>query len=174
MNIRINAAVLRLSTILALPLLSGLPAAAVTVTIGTDSYDVTVFSGSYASNTSLFQALSPGMMPWLADATGDSASVFATQVFAQLGAGPTSGYGPVFAYEVGASGVVGLSQSLSDPLSQNQESNALDTPVAYAIATPLGSPLSPVPSPLPVFGAMAAYGWSRKMRKQLRDRQPLG
>jgi hypothetical protein len=172
MNTRINAAVLKLSATLALPLLSALPAAAVMVTIGTNSYDVTVFSGSYASNTSLFQALSPGKMPWYTDDNGDSASDFATQVFAQLGTGPTSGYGPVFAYEVGASGVVGLSQSLSDPLSQNQESIALDTPVAYAIATPLGSPLSPVPSPLPLFGAMAAYGWAGKMRKRLRDRQP--
>lgn len=173
MNIRINDAVLRLSIILALPLLSGLPAAAVSVTIGTNSYDVTVFTGSYASNTLLFQALPPGKMPWFADSTGDTASEFATQAFNLLGIGPTSGYGPVFAYEVGASGVIGLSQSLSDPSSQNLDSIALDTPVAYAIATPLGSPLSPVPSPLPVFGAMAAYGWSGKMRKQHRDRQPL-
>ena len=173
MNTLINAALPKLSAILALPLLSALPAAAVTVTIGANSYDVTVFTGSYASNTSLFQASSPGQMLWWGDGTGDAASEFATQAYDKLGIGPTSGYGPVFAYEVGASGVVGLSQSLSDPLSQNLESIALDTSVAYAIATPLGSSLSPVPAPLPVFGAMAAYGWSGKMRKRLRDRQPL-
>jgi len=167
MNTRFSAALLTVSATIALPLLAALPAAAVTVTIGSNSYDVTVFTGSYNNNTSLFQALSPGQMPWWGDSTGDSASEFATQVFNQLGDGPTSGYGPVFAYDFDSAGVVGISQNLTNPLVQNVESIALDTTVSYAIATPLGPPPSPVPAPLPVFGAMAAFGCSRRIRKRI-------
>jgi len=169
MNTRISAALLTVSATIGLPLLAALPAAAVTVTIGTNSYDVTVFTGSYSNYTSLFQALSPGQMPWWGDNTGDSASEFATQVYDLLGNGPTSGYGPVFAYELDSAGVVGISQNLINPLVQNGESIALDTPVAYAIVTPLGQPPSPVPAPLPVFGAMAAFGYSRRIRKRMGD-----
>jgi hypothetical protein len=167
MNTPISAALLTVSASIALPLLAALPAAAVTVTIGSNSYDVTVFTGSYSNNTSLFQALSPGKMPWWGDSTGDSASAFATQVYDQLGNGPTSGYGPVFAYDLDGAGVVGLSQNLTDPLVQNGESIALNASVAYAIATPLGPPPSPAPAPLPVFGAMAAFGCSRRIRKRI-------
>ena len=108
MNSPLSAALLTVSASIALPLLSALPAAAVIVTIGSSSYDVTVFSGSYISNTSLFQALSLGQMPWWGDTTGDAASAFATQVYNQLGSGPTPDYGPVFAYDIDAGGVVGI------------------------------------------------------------------
>jgi hypothetical protein len=167
MNTRFSAALLTVSATIALPMLAALPAAAVTVTIGTISYDVTLFTGSYNNNTSLFQALSPGKMPWWGDSTGDSASEFATQVYDQLGNGPTSGYGPVFAYDFDSAGVIGLSQNLTNPLVQTGEFIALDTSVAYAIATPLGPPPSSVPAPLPVFGAMAAFGCSRRIRKRI-------
>jgi len=172
MNSRLSAALFTASASLALPLLSALPAAAVTVTIGVNSYDVTVFTGSYNSNTSLFQSLSPGQMPWWGDTTGDTASAFATQVFNQLGSGPTSGYGPVFAYDIDAGGVVGITQSLTHLPSQNVETIGLNDSVAYAIATPLGPPPNQVPAPLPVFGAMAAFGCSRKLRKRICGRQP--
>lgn len=167
MNPPFGAALLTVSATIALPLLAALPAAAVTVTIGSTSYDVTVFTGSYNNNTSLFQALSPGKMPWWGDSTGDSASEFATQVYDQLATGPTAGYGPVFAYDLDTAGVIGISQNLTNPLVQAGESIALDTPVAYAIATPFSPPPSPVPAPLPVFGAMAAFGASRRIRKRI-------
>jgi hypothetical protein len=172
MNSRLSAALFTASASLALPLLSALPAAAVTVTIGVNSYDVTVFTGSYNSNTSLFQALSPGQMPWWGDTTGDSAAKFATEVFNQLGGGPTPGYGPVFAYDIDAGGVVGITQSLNNLAAQNVETIPLDDSVAYAIATPLGPPPNQVPAPLPVFGAMAAFGCSRKLRKRICGRKP--
>lgn len=172
MNSRLNAALITVSASLALPLLSALPAAAVTVIVDGNSYDVTVFTGSYNSNTSLFQSLSPGQMPWWGDTTGDTASAFATQVFNQLGSGPTSGYGPVFAYDIDAGGVVGITQSLTHLPSQNVETIGLNDSVAYAIATPLGPPPNQVPAPLPVFGAMAAFGCSRKLRKRICGRQP--
>lgn len=168
MNTRISAALLAVYATISLPLMAGLPAAAVTVTIGTKSYDVSVFTDSYNNNPSLFEALSPGKMPWWGDSTGDSASQFATQVYDLLGNGPTSGYGPVFAYDFDSAGVVGLSQNLTNPLVQTGESIALDTPVAYAIATPLEPPPK-VPAPLPVFGAMAAFSCSRRIRKRIRS-----
>ena len=172
MNSPISAALLTVSASIALPLLSALPAAAVIVTIGSNSYDVTVFSGSYSSNTSLFQALSLGQMPWWGDTTGDTASAFATQVYNQLGSGPTPDYGPVFAYDIDAGGVVGITQSLTNILTQNIESIALNDSIAYAIATPLGPPSGQVPAPLPVFGAMVAFAWSGKIRKRMLGRQP--
>jgi hypothetical protein len=172
MNSRLSAALFTATASLALPLLSALPAAAVTVIVDGNSYDVTVFTGSYNSNTSLFQALSPGQMPWWGDTTGDSAAKFATEVFNQLGSGPTSGYGPVFAYDIDAGGVVGITQSLTHLPSQDVETIPLDDSVAYAITTPLGPPPNQVPAPLPVFGAMAAFSCSRKLRKRICGRKP--
>jgi hypothetical protein len=163
MNNRINAALLTFTASIALPLLSTLPAVAVTVSIGPNSYDVTAFTGSYNSSSSLFQALPPGQMPWWGDITGDLASEFAKQVYDQLGNGPTSGFGPVFAYDLDMAGIIGLSQSLTDPLSQNVEIIPWDASVSYAATT------QPVPSPLPIFGAIAAFGLSRRIRKRINE-----
>ena len=171
MNFQLSAALFTVSASIGLPMLAALPAAAVNVTIGGNSYDVTVFTGSYSSNTSLFQALTPGQMPWWGDTTGDTAYEFAVQVFDQLGSGPTTDYGPVFAYDISAGGVVGITQSLTNLAAQNVETIALNDSVAYAIATPLGPPPNQVPAPLPVFGAMAAFGCSRKLRKRILGRQ---
>jgi hypothetical protein len=166
MNARIGTALLTLSTTLALPFLALAPASAVTVTIDSKEYDVDVFKGSYIGNEKLFQSpLQGGDMPWWGDPNGDLASRFAEQVFAQLGAGPRPGYGPVFAYEPSRGTINGLSQSLSDPLSQVDEQISAATPVNYAIARPL--PPASVPGPLPLFGAAAAFGWSRKLRTRV-------
>jgi hypothetical protein len=172
MNSRLNAALITVSASLALPLLSALPAAAVTVIVDGNSYDVSVFTGSYNSNTSLFQALSPGQMPWWGDTTGDTAATFASEVYDQLGGGPTTGYGPVFAYAIVTGNVVGISQNLTDLNVQTDETIGLNDSVAYAIATPLGPPPNQVPAPLPIVGAMAAFGCSRKLRKRICGRQP--
>ncbi|MFN7738781.1 MAG: hypothetical protein ACK5RA_00775 [Cyanobacteriota bacterium] len=34
--------------------------------------------------------------------------------------------------------------------------------------TPASSPTAPVPGPLPHFGAAAAFGWSRQLRRRLK------
>jgi hypothetical protein len=162
MNARTGAALLTLGTSLTFPLLTLAPASAVTVTIDSKEYDVDVFKGSYSGNEKLFQSpLQGGDMPWWGDSSGDLARRFAEQVFAQLGAGPSPGYGPVFAYERTGGTINGLAPSLSNPLSLVEEQISAGTPVNYTIARPL--PPASVPGPLPLLGAAAAFGWSRKL-----------
>jgi hypothetical protein len=72
--------------------------------------------------------------------------------------------GPVFAHAESLGQVLGLAQSLSNPLDQIDVTPSTSTTVTYAIAT------SPVPGPLPLFGAAAAFGWSRQLRARLRIR----
>ena len=94
------------------------------------------------------------------------AATFAQQVNDRLGSGSTSGNGPIFAYEVSGTDIFGVSQDLDDPLTQSPETIAENAAVKYAIATPLNSAPASVPAPLPVFGAAAALGWSRQIRKR--------
>jgi hypothetical protein len=91
---------------------------------------------------------------------------FAQQVYDQLGSGSTPGNGPIFAYEVSGTDILGISQDFGDLLTQYYETIADNAAVKYAIATPLNSAPASVPAPLPVFGAAAALGWSRQIRKR--------
>ena len=165
MNNRLSAALLTVSATIALPLLSVAPASAFTVTVDSIDYDVTVFSGSYNSDPALFQVPPFGKVPWWGDVT--LALKFAPQVYNQLGPGPTSGNGPIFAYELSGADILGISQDLADPLVQYPETIEINAAVNYAIATPLNSAPTSVPAPLPVFGAAAALGWSRQLRKRI-------
>ena len=165
MNTRLSAALLTVSATIALPLLSVAPASAFTVTVDSIDYDVTVFSGSYNSDPALFQVPPAGKAPWWGDLT--LALKFAPQVYNQLGPGPTAGNGPIFAYELSGTDILGVSQDLADPLVQYPETIATNAAVRYATATPLGSTLAAVPAPLPLFGAAAALGWSRQLRKRI-------
>jgi hypothetical protein len=161
MNSRLTAAFLTVSATVALPLLTATPASALTVTVGSIDYDVFVFYGSYDSNPDYFQLPPAGKMPWWGSDT--LATNFAQQVYDQLGEGPTSGYGPVFAYELSGTDILGISQNFTNPLSQKDEMIATNAAVYYAI---LNSPTS-VPAPLPIFGAAAAFGWSRQLRRRI-------
>jgi hypothetical protein len=165
MNSRLSAALLTVSATVALPLLATAPASAFTVNVGSIDYDVTVFKGSYSINSALFQLPPAGKVPWWGSDT--MAINFAEQVYDQLGEGPSVGYGPVFAYEHSGTDILGISQNLSNPSSQQDETIAENAEVIYAIATPLNSAPVSVPAPLPVFGAAAAFGWSRQIRKRI-------
>ncbi len=155
------AAVAILSTA-ALPLLSAAPAAAVVVNVGGNSYDVTVFNTSYNASTSSFQLPPSGQMPWWGNDL--LASEFAAQVYNSLGTGWDSNYGPVFAHGESIGQVLGIVQSVTNPSDQIDVTPASNTTLTYAMAT------SPVPGPLPLFGAAAAFGWSRQLRKRLESR----
>jgi hypothetical protein len=139
------------------------------VTVNSIDYDVSFFNTSYNSNSVLFQMPPAGQMPWWGDGTGNLAAEFAQQVYNNLGSGPTSGYGPVFAYELSGTNILGWSQNLSDTNSQNFEMIAINVDVIYATATPLNTASTSVPAPLPVFGAAAAFGWSRQLRKRIAE-----
>ena len=169
MNSRLSSALFVVSATAALPLLSVAPASAITVTVNSIDYDVSFFNTSYISNSVLFQVPPAGQMPWWGDDTGNLAAEFAQQVYNNLGPGPTSGYGPVFAYELSGTDILGISQNLTSTLSQIDETIANNIDVNYAIITPLNSATTSVPAPLPVFGAAAAFGWSRQLRKRIAE-----
>ena len=165
MNIRLRAALFTVSASFALPILSGAPVSAFTVTVDSISYDLDVFIGKYLGNESLFQVPPDGKAPWWGDEI--LASTFAQKVYDHLGKGPTPNYGPVFAYDLSGGDILGIAQNLTDPLSQVYETIANNSTVKYAIATPFASVPSSVPAPLPFLGATAAFGWSRQLRKRI-------
>jgi len=147
-------------------------AQAYVVTVEGVQYDVTTFTGTYNANTSKFALPPGGVMPWWgSQALADS---FATAVGANLGTpntydGNTSG--PVFAYgtqpEVASVIIVGKNWCIAN-CNYNPDdyrANLFDS-VVYAQATPLYT--APVPAPLPLFGAAAAFGFSRQLRKRIK------
>ena len=162
MSLSLRVAVVAFLSSAALPILSASPAAAVVVNVGGNSYDVSVFNTSYEASTTLFQQPPTGQMPWWGDDL--LASEFAAQVYNALGTGWDADYGPVFAHGESVGQVLGIVQSVSNPLDQIDVTPASNTTVPYAIAT------SPVPGPLPLFGAAAAFGWSRQLRKRIEVR----
>lgn len=142
-----------------LPCLTASPAAAVVVTVGGTSYDVSALTISSNSQPSAFALPPLGQMPWWGN--DNLASEFATQVFNQLGAGWDADYGPVFAHALDTpmNQVLGLTSSLTDLNDQIDVTPSLTTTTRYAIA------VAPVPLPLPLLGAAAGLGWSRQLRR---------
>ena len=147
-------------------------AQAYVVTVGGVQYDVTTFTGTYELNASKFATpANGGVMPWWeGGGTGTLAGQFATQVGLGLGT-PNSGTGgdhpfspsgPAFAYRLFA-GV----QNIRVNSSNTTFSARLDdyTNYTYAQATLY---TAPVPGPLPLLGAAAAFGFSRKLRKRIK------
>jgi hypothetical protein len=143
----------------ALSVLSSAPAEAVVITLAGVSYDVSVSQTSYSLSTGAFQVPPLGQMPWWGD--DQLASDAATQVFNLLGPGWDASYGPVFAYNASVGQVLGLAQSLADPLDQIDVSPASSSLVSYAIAS------TPVPGALPLFGATELVRWSRRLRRRI-------
>jgi hypothetical protein len=118
---------------------------------------------SYTGSVDLFQLPPLGKMPWWGSQS--NADFFAGEVFDALGEGSTAGYGPLFAYDYDPSiaEVIGSLQDLSTPGSFIDDNPAASATVKYAIA----NATTPVPGPLPLFGAAAAFGWSRRLRRRL-------
>jgi hypothetical protein len=96
----------------------------------------------------------------LGDATGASASTFAQVVYNQLGAGPTPGYGPLFAYEISGGNLNAILQNFSDPLSQLDDIFADNLTVTLAVATPVSTTSVPAPLPLAALATAAAHSLS--------------
>jgi hypothetical protein len=149
-------------------LLASAPAQAAVVDFGGVLYDVTVLETSFDSSATDFERpASGGKMPWWGSQA--DADFFAEQVFTSLGEGSTAGSGPLFAYEHNGSlfQVIGTLQDVSIgsvPGVLSDETRSTTATVKYAIAT------APVPGPLPLFGAAAAFGWSRQLRRRIRIR----
>ena len=143
-------------------------AQAYVVTVGGVQYDVTTFTGTYNANTSKFEtAANGGVMPWWGNQT--LANSFATAVGANLGTpnsyiGNTSG--PAFSYQTNTGATVGKNWCTANCMSNPDLIFVVYANSAtYAQAT-LYTP--PVPAPLPLFGAAAAFGFSRNLRNRIK------
>jgi len=146
-------------------------AQAYVVTVGGVQYDVTTFTGSYNGNSSKFATASNGgVMPWWGDIF--MAREFATAVGENLGtpnsnSGNTSG--PTFSEGFFSDTRYGWAWCTADCAEPNPNpSNWLASDsVVYAQATLYTAPTA-APGPLPLFGAAAAFGFSRKLRKRIK------
>ncbi|MFM1901850.1 MAG: hypothetical protein RLZZ216_2426 [Cyanobacteriota bacterium] len=92
---------------------------------------------------------------------------FALQVYDSLGSGTDAGFGPVFAYLYDASSATleGWVQSTTDPNVQDIKNPSSSAAIKYAILSSV-----PVPSPMPFFGAVATFRFSRKLRQRMISR----
>jgi len=140
-------------------------AQAFVVNVGGVQYDVTTFTGSYNDNTNKFAlAPAPGAMPWWGSTS--LAQQFATAVDVNLGF-PNGTVGPLFGYTLFdfGSGMSVTSCAQIQGSSTGCASNSPSLSQTWAQATTLSTP---VPGPLPLFGAAAAFGFSRKLRKRIK------
>jgi hypothetical protein len=149
-------------------------AQAFVVTVGGVQYDVTTFTGSADNNAVKFNTpANGGMMPWYGN--GSLAIDFALAV--QGFFGNRTVYATAYTFNpdptvnTNMAGIFWDTQYGSNP-------NAVPCPdcftggatggaynETYAVATEV--PLA-VPAPLPLFGAAAAFGFSRKLRKRIK------
>jgi len=146
------------------------------VTVGGLQYDVTRFTASYNANPTTFNTTNNGgVMPWWGN--GATATQFATQVGNYFGNQRFGGLGSVyFAYSRNPSTSL-VSFSLQYEGSIYGDWTTADTDVRDWAQATLYSPAaaSAAPGPLPLFGAAAAFGFSRKLRKRIQGaRLPIG
>jgi hypothetical protein len=148
------------------------------VNVGGQNYDVTTFTGSYNDNISKFETPdNGGEMPWWATnpIQYQTAVDFADAV--NIGLGVPNLYGgtillcPIFAYYYNVYLLYAEVYFYYPDASLTLQTYILDpadTSITYAIATPAAPSSPPVPSPLPIFGAAAAFGASRQLRKRIK------
>lgn len=134
------------------------------MTVGGNSYDVTTFVGSYSSDSAKFNITD---MPWWGNAT--TAADFSTAVNTSLGLPNGTGgvFGPYFAWRL-FFGDVESKAWISFIPGTDDVSPSVTGIRTYAILNTSQPPsTSSVPAPLPLFGAAAAFGWSRRLRSRL-------
>ena len=142
-------------------------AQAFVVTVGGVQYDVTTFTGSYLSDTNKFEtAANGGVMPWWGS-DSSLAETFASQVGLEMGLPNYSNtHGPLFAWRFRLQDAIDNCYYIGGGIGCGIANNSI--PYVYAQATPYAPPSTPVPGPLPLFGAAAAFGFSRKLRKRIK------
>jgi hypothetical protein len=167
-------------------------ASAFQAVVGGKTYAVSTFTGSYSTNASKFALpANGGQMPWWGNQS--LATQFAAAVADGLGLTPgfsipgisgVTGVGPLFAASTGTIPFFGT------PVTNNSlyyqvgtitsgtypfdglpplpvpRSGSLSALVPYAVATEVVT--QSVPAPLPLLGAGAAFGFSRRLRSRIR------
>ena len=156
---------------LAMGVLGAGQAQALVVTVNSQQWDVTTFTGSYNANTALIQS----QVWWKNFVLADQ---FATAVFNNLGtpnsipSGPTAGpAGPFFA-NTDSNGATVINVRVYSATSNsviNRSVSPSSTSNVWAQAY-----LVNVPGPLPALGAAVAFGFSRKLRKRIKDIKSVG
>jgi hypothetical protein len=157
------------------------PASAFVVNVGGQNYDVKTVFGTFAANQTLLES-----QQWWNDST--LAEDFAAAINSQLGSGNAGIWGPFFAYETTSPGpddpsIYNPDYLVSAKTWQASTSSVVGISTVGASYTPPGSagpitlewnyayveraPSTSVPGPLPLFGAVAAFGWSRRLRKRI-------
>ena len=172
---------LALSTAAALAAISLSPgsAQAYVVTVGGTQYDVTTFTGSYDDDPSQFATpANNGVMPWWGDSS--AATAFATALGGSLGyPNNNNSSSPYFAWSLQSDGpdvkVLAAQQFdlAQDIYCPDGSTKICDTRVrpgsssVWSQATVYSA--AGAPGPLPLFGAAAAFGYSRQLRKRVKS-----
>jgi hypothetical protein len=148
------------------------------VTVGGVQYNVTTFTGSYNANASNFDLpANGGVMPWWGNTA--LASDFATQVSSFFGypngpgIGCATSCGPFFGY---AANLGSFPNHFSKAYARTAEGPVNDVVAQPQTASFTWAQVSPVttPGPLPLLGAAAACGFSRRLRTRIQtSRHPL-
>ena len=161
---RIQAALGAVATLATIGLSQG-SAQAYVVNVGGVQYDVTTFTGSYDNNTGNFQS---GMMPWWGNQTAAMEFAYAvqTQVPYNYFGGPLFGYNPPIwfvedGYRIGVQAVYYNYSVFPDNFFAEED-------YVWAKATLVSRPAASAPGPLPILGAAAAFGASRKLRSRIK------
>lgn len=169
----------------ALAVLLPVSASAFQTVVGGKTYEVSTFTGSYSANSGRFTIAE---MPWFGNQS--LATQFAAAVGAGLGLTPgiplpgvgTAGVGPLFAASTGTLPFIGTPVTNNSlyyqfgaisgtypfsplpPLTVPQ-SGPLSALVPFAVAREVVA--QSVPAPLPLLGAGAAFGFSRRLRSRI-------
>ena len=156
---KIINAVFSSASVLALTISAGSAQALVTVNISGTDYSVDTFTGKYDDNTDKFNAT---LMPWFGDqALADQFAVAVGNAFGKPNPPNFGGDGPVFAWFINEFDVSGQYLDFQDiPVLVGVDKTQTFT---YAYV-----PAAEVPGPLPIFGAAAAFGMSRRLRRRIR------
>lgn len=169
------------ATVLGTALAPTARAVSLDLTVNGQLWRLDTVNTTYQASTSLFNtAAGGGAMPWWGDGTGTLAAAFASALLAANPSQSVFGYpnpvgstpnqrSPFFAwdYQSVAPQVSYVSLELPGPTVTAIGVNSLKVNQTTTREFFIATAVPRVPGPLPLFGAAAAFGWSRRLRRRL-------
>ena len=169
------------ATVLGTALAPAARAVSLDLTVNGQLWRLDTVNTSYTASTSLFNtAAGGGSMPWWGDGTGQLAADFATALLAADPSQSVFGYpnpvgttpnqrSPFFAWawQPSAPNVSYVSLELPGPTVTAIGASSLKVNQSTAREFFIATAVPRVPGPLPLLGAAAAFGWSRRLRRRL-------